>query len=149
MRVSQGTFWACAQPMTRAVAMKRILPLTKPIPKMIPASVNKLMLNMTNANSRIHFGLQIVFVCLYNTPSSHYHNCANLSEDIELIKCLSGTFCQIVNKIEHILSVIHYTIYGTVCFQFTHFPFDDWDNLCFVVLLASNRTYELSSIVKG
>ena len=31
---------------------------------------------MMSANSRIRFGLQIVFVCLYNTPS-HYHHCAN------------------------------------------------------------------------
>ena len=29
-----------------------------------------------SANSRIHFGLQMVFVCLYITPS-HYHHCAN------------------------------------------------------------------------
>ena len=32
---------------------------------------------MMSANSRIRFGLQIVFVCLYIT-SSHYHHCANL-----------------------------------------------------------------------
>ena len=31
---------------------------------------------MMSANSRIRFGLQIVFVCLYFTPS-HYHHCAN------------------------------------------------------------------------
>ena len=31
---------------------------------------------MMSVNSRIHFGLQIVFVCLYITPS-HYHHCAN------------------------------------------------------------------------
>ena len=31
---------------------------------------------MMSANSRICFGLQIVFVCLYITPS-HYHHCAN------------------------------------------------------------------------
>ena len=37
---------------------------------------------MMSANSRIHCGLQIVFVCLYVRPS-HYHDCANLSEDIE------------------------------------------------------------------
>ena len=43
---------------------------------------------MMSANNRIRFGLQIVFVCLYITPS-HYHHCVNLSEDIELIKCLS------------------------------------------------------------
>ena len=47
-----------------------------------------------SANSRIRFGLRIVFVCLYVTPSQ-YHICANLSEDIELIKCLSDIFCQV------------------------------------------------------
>ena len=31
---------------------------------------------MMSANSRIRFGLQIVFSCLYITPS-HYHHCAN------------------------------------------------------------------------
>ena len=31
---------------------------------------------MMSANSRIRFGLQIVFVCLHITPS-HYHHCAN------------------------------------------------------------------------
>ena len=33
---------------------------------------------MVSANSRIRFGLQIVFVCLYIT-SSHYHHCANFT----------------------------------------------------------------------
>ena len=31
---------------------------------------------MMSANSWMHFGLQIIFVCLYITPS-HYHHCAN------------------------------------------------------------------------
>ena len=31
---------------------------------------------MMSANSRIRFGLQIIFVCLYITPS-HHHHCAN------------------------------------------------------------------------
>ena len=39
---------------------------------------------MMSANSQIRFGLQIVFVSLYITPS-HSHHCTNLSEDIELI----------------------------------------------------------------
>ena len=47
---------------------------------------------MTSANIRIHFGLQIVLVCLYSTPP-HYRHCANLSEYIELIKCLSDNTC--------------------------------------------------------
>ena len=33
---------------------------------------------MMSANNRICFGLQIVLVCWYSTPS-HYHHCANLS----------------------------------------------------------------------
>ena len=32
-------------------------------------------------------------------------------------------------KIKYILSVIHYTIYGVVCFQFTRYPCDDWKNI--------------------
>ena len=47
-----------------------------------------------SANNRIRFVLKIVFVSLYITPS-HYHHCANLSEGIELIKCLSDIFCRV------------------------------------------------------
>ena len=49
---------------------------------------------MMSANNRIRFGLKIVFVSLYITPY-HYHHCANLSEDIELIKCLSDIICRV------------------------------------------------------
>ena len=75
----------------------------------------------------IRFGLQIVLVCLYSTPT-YYHHCANLSKGIELIKCLSDIFCRVC-KIKHILSVIHHTICGAVCFEFTHFSCDDWENI--------------------
>ena len=34
-----------------------------------------------------------------------------------------------VSKIKHILSVIHCTICGAVCFQFTHFSCDDCENI--------------------
>ena len=37
-----------------------------------------------------------------------------------------------MSKIGLILSVIHYTICGAVCFQFTYLPFDDWDNIYFL-----------------
>ena len=83
---------------------------------------------MMSANIRIIFGLQIVLVCLYSTRS-HYHHCANLSEGIELIKCPSDIFFECVSKIKHILSVIQYTLCGAVCFQFTHFSCDDWENI--------------------
>ena len=78
---------------------------------------------MMSANIRIRFGLQIVLVCLYSTPS-HYNHCANLSEGIELINCLLDLFCRVC-KIKHIISVIHYTICGAVSFQFTHLSCDD------------------------
>ena len=38
-------------------------------------------------------------------------------------------FVECVSKIKHILSVIHYTICGAACFQFTHFSCDDWRNI--------------------
>ena len=56
---------------------------------------------------------------------------------------------QIVCKIKQVFPVIHYTIYGAVCFQFTHFPCDDWENIHFGLLSSSNRKYELLSIVWG
>ena len=115
---------------------------------------------MMSSNSRIRFGLQIVFSCLYITPS-HYNHCANLSEDMNLEKPCQIYFVECVSKIEHILSVIRYAIYGTehilsvirhaiygtVCFQFTHLPCDDVENICFVLLSSSNRKYEISPIV--
>ena len=64
---------------------------------------------MMSANSRIRFGMQIVFVSLYITPY-HYHHCANLSKDIELTKCLSDIFCRVC-KIQCVisqLSIVHY-----------------------------------------
>ena len=99
---------------------------------------------MMSANSRIRFPLQIVLVCLYSTLS-HYHHYAKFSEDIELIKCLSDIFCRVC-KIKHILSdicyTIHCTICGAVCFQFTHSPCDDWENiyiyiLCLIIIVKS------------
>ena len=75
----------------------------------------------------IRFGLNIVFVYLYITPS-YYHHCANLSEDIKVVKYLSDIFCRVC-KIKHIISIIHYTICGVVCFQFTNFPCDGWENI--------------------
>ena len=59
---------------------------------------------------------QIVFVCSCITPS-HYHHCANLSEDIALIKCLSDIFCRVC-KIKHtFLSYPLYNIWLCVCFS--------------------------------
>ena len=55
------------------------------------------------------------------------------------VKCVSAqnrikNICHVysvkcVSKIKSIISVIIYAIYGTVCFQFTHFSFDDCQNI--------------------
>ena len=57
------------------------------------------------------------------------------------VKCLSDIFCRCVSKIKHIFSVIHCTLYGAVSFQFTHFPYDDWENIHFVLSTSSNCKY--------
>ena len=67
------------------------------------------------------------FVCTVH--ASHYHHCANLSEGIELINAGQIYFVEYVSKIKNIVSVIHYTICGAVCFQFIHFSCDDWENI--------------------
>ena len=45
-------------------------------------------------------------------------------------------FCRVC-KIKDILSVIHYTICGAVCCQFTHLPCDDWENIyiCLIIII--------------
>ena len=43
-------------------------------------------------------------------------------------------FVECVGKIRHILSVIHYTIRGAVCFQFIHLPCD-WENIYILYLI--------------
>ena len=88
----------------------------------------KIVQFMMSANSRIRFGSQIVFVCLYITPS-HYHHCANFIWRHRTYKMpvrynLSSVWVRL-----SIFFVIHYTICRAVCFQFTHFLRDDWDNI--------------------
>ena len=49
---------------------------------------------MMCANNRVHHGLMVVIVCLHITLP-HYHHYTDVSEGIELLKCLSGTFCRV------------------------------------------------------
>ena len=103
---------------------------------------------MMSANIRIRFGLQIVSLCFYITPS-HHHHCETYLRTLNLWNARQIYFVECVSKIKHIFSVIHYAIYGALCFQFTHFHCDDWENIHFILLSSSNRKYELLSIVKG
>ena len=81
---------------------------------------------MMSANSRIRFVLQIVFVCLYITPS-HYHHCANFIWSHWTCKMpvrynLSSVWVRL-----NIFSQLSITLCGAVCFQFIHFLCDDWE----------------------
>ena len=40
-----------------------------------------------------------------------------------------------VSEIKHILSLIHHKKFRAVCFQFTHFLCDDWENICIFCLI--------------
>ena len=84
---------------------------------------------MMSANSRLCFSFQIVFVCLYITPS-HYHHFANFiwrhwAYKMPVRYILSSVWVRL--SIFSQLSIIQYM--GAVCFQFTHFICDDWDNI--------------------
>ena len=83
---------------------------------------------MMSANSRIILGSRSYsFVCTL------HHIIIIIVQPI-LKTLILWNACQIyfvecVNKIKHIFSVIQYTIWGAVCFQFTDFPCDNGENI--------------------
>ena len=80
---------------------------------------------MMRANNRVHYDPTVVSVCLHTTVF-HYHNYADLSQGIGLLKCLSDTFClECMFKIKSILSIIFHAIYETVRIRITHFSCDE------------------------
>ena len=84
---------------------------------------------MMSANSRIRFGLQIVFVCLYYTPY-HYHHCAHFIWRHWIYKMpvrynLSSLWVRL--SIFPHLSNIQYV--GLCFLWFTQFLCDDWENI--------------------
>ena len=77
-----------------------------------------------------HYGLLVVYDYLHITLP-HYHHYAELSEGIELLKCLSDIFwLECVSNIRWVLSIILHAIYVVVCIQLTHFSYDDCENTC-------------------
>ena len=101
---------------------------------------------MMNANIRIRFGFQIVLVCLY-CILSHYHHCVNLSEGIELIKCLQIYFVECVRlSIFSPLSIIQYVGLCVFSLPITLVMIERIYTY-FVFLSSSNRKYELLPVV--
>ena len=77
---------------------------------------------MMNANSRIRFGLQIVLVCLYITPS-HYHHCANFiwrhwTYKMPVRYNLSSVWVR--------LSIFSHPLYNTCGCVFSVYTFPSW-----------------------
>ena len=105
---------------------------------------------MVCANNRVHYDPVAVLVCLHITLH-HYHHYAVLSEGIELLKCLSDTFClECVSKIKSILSVIFHVIYGAVCIQLTITLMMTVRMRVLIILLSSsNRKYDPFAIDWG
>ena len=99
---------------------------------------------MMSANSRICYGLQIVFACLNITPS-HYHHCGNLSVDIELMKCPPDIFCRACEwDWAYSLSYPLFNIWGCM---FSIYPIPSWWLWEYVVLLSSsNRRLQVTHI---
>ena len=84
---------------------------------------------MMSANSRIRSGWQILFVCLYITPSHHLSSLCKLIWRHWTYKIpVRYIFSSVWIKLS-ILSVFHYELCETVCFQFTHLLCDDWENI--------------------
>ena len=95
---------------------------------------------MMSANSRIRFGLQIVFVCLYITPSHYYHCAKFIGRHWTYKMPVRYNLSSVWVRLSIFSQVIHYTICGAVCFQLTHFLSDDWENiyiLCLIIIIKS------------
>ena len=53
-------------------------------------------------------------------------------------------YCECVSKIKHILSVIHFTTCRAVCFQFTHSPYDGWENIYIPCLIIKSKVWTIT-----
>ena len=88
-----------------------------------------LVCNFMCANDKVHYDPMVVFV-YFHTTLPHYHHYADLSESIDLLKCLSGKFSlECVSKIKSILPIIFHAICGAVRIQLAHFSYGDCENM--------------------
>ena len=72
----------------------------------------------------------MLFVSYISQESCFFYYCARLHitavpQDIELLKCLSGTFCRVCVLIK---LMILCAVNGVVCIQFTYFSYDGCEN---------------------
>ena len=79
---------------------------------------------MMRTYNRVHYGPMVIFICLL-IKLPHYHHYKDLSESIELLKCLSGNSVTRVSNIYSILTIIFHAIFGAVLIELTHFSYND------------------------
>ena len=96
----------------------------------------------------VHFMMRAIFECVlacrsYSFVCAVHHIITIIVQTylkaLNLWNTCKRYFVECVSKIKHILSVIHYTMCGAVCFQFTHLPCDDWENtyICLIIIIES------------
>ena len=100
---------------------------------------------MVFANDPIHYGLQVVFVCLQITPS-YYHHYADLSEGIELIKKLvKYMLLSVCLRLRQFSQLLFIQYMGLCVFSLPNSPV----MVVRILSSSSNRKYELLTIVYG
>ena len=108
------------------------------------------IVQVMSANSRIRFGWQIAFVCLYITPS-HYHHCANFiwrhwTYKMPVRYNLSSVWVRL--SIISQLSIIQYVGLCVFSLPISFVMIERiYIYMYFVLLSSSNRKYELLPIV--
>ena len=97
--------------------------------------------SMVFAYDRIHYGLQVVFVCLQITPS-HYHHYADLSEGIELIKFLLGICCRVcVKDWGNSLEYLSYNIWGCVSSACPILLWWSWECVLYLIIIIKSEVW--------
>ena len=96
---------------------------------------------MMSANSRIRFGLEIVFVCLYITPS-HYHHCANFiwrhwTYKMSVRFDLSSVWVRL--SIFSQLSIIQYVGLYVFCLPISFVMIERIYILCLIIIIKSEE----------
>ena len=100
--------------------------------------------SMAFANDRIHYGLQVVFVC-FQIASSHYHHYTGLSEGIELIKCLSGICCRVcVWDRDNCLNSLSFDIWGCVSSAYPIFLWWSWECVLNLIIIIKSEVWTIN-----
>ena len=83
---------------------------------------------MMCANDRVNYGPMVILICLHITIP-HYNHYAYVSECIAFRIIRQVHSLESVFKIKSFISIIFHAIHGALCILFTHFSYDDCENM--------------------